>query len=1542
LQSAAAQALGGIGTTLFTNARQGFGKIEDASQTVTLSGITKAISNVQSGFGFLEHTAANALGGIAANAASKGAAFAKSFAFQPILDGLHEYQTNLQSIQTIQANTDQPLPKINHALQELNHYSDQTIYNFSEMARNIGTFTAAGVDLKTATSSIKGIANLAALSGSNSQQASTAMYQLSQAISSGRVGLQDWNSVVNAGMGGKKLQNALAQTSIAMGTIKDESVKMSGPMKKLTINGQSFRESISAKPGSKPWLTSEVLVNTLATLDGRFSKAAMSAEKTKDGLNKYTDAQIQAKIADNRAALEKKNHVKYTDEQFASLQKLSDSAFKSATQVKTLGQVFDVAKETIGSGWGASFQSIFGNFKEARNTFTSMSNAVNGFINANALARNKVLHDWHAMGGRTELIKGIKQAFQDLGAILKPIKDAFRDIFPRKTGKDLFEMTKGFTELMRNLKPSKALIDTLHRVFAGLFAVLHIGWSIIKGVVGVIGDLLGVVGKGSGGFMNFAGGVGDFLVSMDKALTKGGALKGFFQSLTEILKTPIKMLMKISGAIFGLFGGGGGDKASKFAQGLDTVSKAAGPVEAAMDRLKHAWKGFVDVLDRAKDAIQPWLTKIGDQFSRIWDVIANAFSGPNLDKTLSVIQTGLMGGLFLAIKKAISGGTGQLGGGLIKNLNGTLGALTGHLKSMQTEVKANIILKIAAAIGILAAGVALLSTIEPKKLTMAMTAVAVGLGQLAGAMKIMTSGMGLKGAAQVPIIAAGMVLLAISVTILAGAMKIFATMKWEDIAKGLAGVGGALSAIAVGMKLLGPGMLIKAAGVVVVAVGLNILALAVKQFANMDVAQLAKGIGAVAIALTSIGIAMDFMPPTMILTGAGLVAVAFALNLLAAAIGVFAHMRLDTMYAGILGVAGSLAAIGIAIGLIPPTVALQAAGLVILGVALTGIAGAIALFGQMKIGTMIKGIVSIAGTLVVLAIGLTAMTGTLGGSAALLIAAGALAVLAPTLAFLGTLKWSTIFKGLAAIALALGTLAIVGALAGPGLVSLGVSLLPLAGVFLITAAGVMMFAKALQLLGENGTKGVSVMVTALTVFVAAIPKLVIDFLKGLLTVADEIVKMAPRIVTGLGKVLDIVIAFVIEMAPKLGVAIGRLVDTIVLVVSDNAPKLIAAGWKLLLDFLSGIDDNIGEVVTRVTSIITKFLNGLAENAPQIVTAGANVVVAYLNGVAKNLYRVVSAAGNMVTSFIDGITNKLPDMVSAGARLIRTFLHSIAEKIPGMMNAATDVIVAFIDGLGNHMVRIVNAGTHMIKRFIHGIAKAGNDLANAAFDTLTTFLNHLAETIRTRGKELRDAGWNVADAIVDGMKDGFHELKHKVKKGLGDVITFMPRHAMELLKANSPSKVFHEIGGFAMQGLANGVTQGGRSVNASVSNAATGMVDHMTKHLSKVPDLLDGVMDMDPVISPVLDLSGVHKDAKQLSSLTNVAPIKANVSLNAASALSQDVTAAQADQAATAGPKEVKVEFNQTNTSPKALSEIELYRRTNNQLSQAKRELAAVI
>ena len=192
-----------------------------------------------------------AIGNFIANGLSKMAAFGKQFVSGP-MDGYAEYVNKMTSIQTIKSNTEQAfggdtnrqMVQINRTLSDLNEYADQTIYSFEDMTRNIGTFTAAGVGLEDSATAIKGISNLAAASGSSSMQASTAMYQLSQALSSGRVSLMDWNSVVNAGMGGELFKNALYDTADAIGVNRDET--------------KSFRDSLQ-----DGWLTSEVLLETL-------------------------------------------------------------------------------------------------------------------------------------------------------------------------------------------------------------------------------------------------------------------------------------------------------------------------------------------------------------------------------------------------------------------------------------------------------------------------------------------------------------------------------------------------------------------------------------------------------------------------------------------------------------------------------------------------------------------------------------------------------------------------------------------------------------------------------------------------------------------------------------------------------------------------------------------------------------------------------------------------------------------------------------------------------------------------------------------------------------------------------------------------------------------------------------------------------------------------------------------------------------------------------------------------------------------------------
>ena len=878
---------------------------------------------------------------------------------------------------------------------------------------------------------------------------------------------------------------------------------------------------------------------------------------------------------------------KYADENT----NLGKRAYAAATDVKTFSMMIETLGAAAGTGWTDTFDIILGDLPEATKLWTNLTNTIGGFLGRTADARNEVLKAWDAMGGRTALIEGIKNAWAAVMSVLTPLKEAFREIFPAKTGQDLFDMTVKFRDLMANLKLGPETAENLKRTFAGLFAILHIGWTVIKEVAGVLFDLIGTAGKGSGGILNFTGSIGDFLVALDKAITEGGLLKGFFKTFGTILKVPLELIKAIAGAISDMFKGTDSGGADRLGEAMGNLTNKSRPLGKVVNFVTEGWEKFVGILNKVKETVEPMLTRVAEKLANFGNLVSEAFKKADYSEVLAAIETTFIGGIFLALKKAISGGIGvDFGGGALDKLGNTLDMLTGNLKAMQQNVQAGTLLKIAAAIAVLAAGIFVLSTIDPERLATSMTAVAVGLGQLIGAMKVMTTGMGKLGIIQMPVIAASLVVLAGAVLILAGALKIMSTMSWEELARGLTGVAGVLAAVGVGVKLIGPQILIVGPGLIPLAMGMILLAAAVKIFAEMSWEEMAKGLLGVALALGGVALAMVLMPPTLPLIGVGLIAVSIGLALLAGAMASFGGMDPKTLIQGLFGIAASLVVLGLAITMIPPTLALQAAGLILVAVGLTALSAAIAILGNMKVVTLVKGIIAMGGALIVLGLGLTFMSGTLAGSVALLAAGVALALLAPTLAFLGNLQWSTIFKGLAAIALTLGTLAVVGALAAVPLVALGGALAVLGLGLIVIGGAVYLFAKGISLLKENVVKALAALVAAAGAFMLVFPKMVIDFVKGLVVILEEIVKLAPRIITALISIVTQLLDGIVQMAPKVAAAIGALVAAILSVLNNNASQLIAAGWKLLQSLLSGIANNIGSVATKVGMIITRFLD----------------------------------------------------------------------------------------------------------------------------------------------------------------------------------------------------------------------------------------------------------------------------------------------------------------------------------------------------------------
>lgn len=341
----------------FQDADKSLSSLSDSAKRVDMSTLANSVQKVSLQFSSLQAIAGTALANITNNAVNTGRKILSALTINPVKDGMSEYETQMNAVQTILANTQKEgtnVKIVNKYLDELNTYADKTIYNFTEMTRNIGTFTAAGVKLSTSVSSIKGIANLAAVSGSSAQQASTAMYQLSQAIAAGKVQLMDWNSVVNAGMGGQVFQDALIRTSEHLKTGAKEAINTYG----------SFRESLT----KGEWLTTQVLTETL----DQFATAADTQEEYEAAVKKFVDEG-------------------YSQEEAEQIATMAKTAGEAATKVKTFSQLIDTCKEALGSGWTTTWRLIFGDFEDARKLWTSASDAIGGFINKFSDARNKVL-----------------------------------------------------------------------------------------------------------------------------------------------------------------------------------------------------------------------------------------------------------------------------------------------------------------------------------------------------------------------------------------------------------------------------------------------------------------------------------------------------------------------------------------------------------------------------------------------------------------------------------------------------------------------------------------------------------------------------------------------------------------------------------------------------------------------------------------------------------------------------------------------------------------------------------------------------------------------------------------------------------------------------------------------------------------------------------------------------------------------------------------------------------------------------------------------
>lgn len=1117
-------------------------------------------------------------------------------------------------------------------------------------------------------------------------------------------------------------------------------------------------------------------------------------------------------------------------------------------------------------------------------------------------------------------------------------KSAFRDIFPKGTTSLLIKVADLFYKLSHFIQLNKESVNKIQNVFRGLFSILAIGIEVVKEVFKFFWQFTGVFKGAGGGALDLAEKIGLLLQKLRRFLVDEGGIHKFFVTLTQGIKDAIEWIKNFIANI------------DKF---FDSFKKDVG-AEASVNRITDRFEQLNNVIDKLKTGkLGQFFDKVKEVFDKTWEYmknwfselgskLADAFKPGDFDSTVDLINVGLLGGIGVMLTKFFSSGfLSTFKGGIILKVSRGLNMITSRLEAMQVNIKADTLMKIAIALGILTASILVLSLIDSVALASALAAMGVAFGQLAGMLLLLDKiALNPMDAIKIAIMAGAMIGLAAAMLLLGIALKIMSTMSWGELAVGLAGVAGSLLIMIGAMHLMpsSPMLILTGAGILIVAAALIVLAGAVKLFSMLSWDEIGRGLGAIGLALVIIAGAMHLMPVNLPITAIGLTILAVALGLLAGAVKLFGNLSWEEIGKGLLAIGLALIIIAGAMNLMPIWLPVIAAGLIGVALALVPIAGVIKLMGEMKLGDLAKGVGALAVVMGILAISLNLMAGAIPGALALIIAAGALVILSGVIERLGSMKIGDIVKGLLALAgifIIIGVAGLVLGIISPLILGMAIALGVLGAAMALFGLGAFLLAKAFQMMSDSGDAGLNSLLDIIDTFMTALPNFAKTLVTALVGAVEELLKALPLLLRLAEAFLSQLLDLVITLAPKIGQAMIVIATEGLRVIREKFPDIVATGFTLLMELLRGIRDNIEEIATLAIEIVVKLATTLTNNAQQLVDAGINLLLAFLTAIAERAPDIVFAGLNILVKLLEGIATNIKLVIEAVANIITTFITEVGLAGERIAVAGANAIIKFVEGLGREATRVSNAGIDAVYKFLDGVVDKSIDFVTKCAILLTHFLNAMAEVIRTHGEEIRRAGRNLAGAIGDGLIDGLEEIP-VVGKFVG-LFRDGVKAVKDEVEGNSPSKVFMRIGESIVQGLVMGLDSD--EPKKSIVAHAQHVINAFNKAIYDAKKHGIEIGDINPVITPVVDLTKVNIASKRLAHLMSVPALTPQASINKAKTIAHaqyELDKLKSNINTIESPRAVK--FEQNIFAPTALSTNDIYRNTKSQIVMAKEEL----
>lgn len=1353
-----------------------------------------AVDSAGKHFSAFEAVAVGALMRIGNRAADAAINLTKSLSVDQVSAGWAKFEEKTRAVQTIMSATGDSIDTVNDYLSKLMWYTDETSYNFVDMTSNIGKFTAQGVKLEDATTAMMGISNWAAQAGQGVNEASRAMYNLSQALGMGKVRLMDWMSVENANMGTKQFKELVIETAIELGTLSEAAETAKGDI----VTFGNFRDTLS-----QDWFTSDVLIAALKKY-GDYSEQVYQLVQ-EEGLSA---AEAMARLSD-------------------SYEGVGKAAFEAAQVSKTFSDVVEATKDAVSSGWLQTFELLFGNLEQQKTLWTDVTGSFWDLFAASGEARNALLEDWRDIGGQlafADVINEILQRFIDLQALLGA---GWSKAFPPATAESLMELTVNIRNFVAGLELTETAAENISDAIGGVLSVFRAFGKIVGAVfAGLVpaGTTLNAVG---GSLVSFAGEIGRTLTKVSEFIASEEHLAAITKSVGDVFKSLVNIFVGIAEAITGAdvnadgvvttfqgvfqtikdgisstldSAGGfldiftdifqkGFEKVSEFFRGsegevswLDNLSATLANVTGQMGNTVPILTTFVTALGSLIDVLSRGLVELSshivgtvdwNQIFGLTELILVFGVLHQLNKSNPIAEvTGILDG----IKDAIGGFKQKLQMDALKQLAQAIAILAGAVVMLGSMPIANAVVALAALTGI---GFGLYKFLESfgeieeeeigkiQKMIPPLVGMSAALSLLLAALSslakqdidgIVASFIALSGMMVAltlfsdamssvkidPKSVAALNVMVLAIDMLVPAMMLLSLLDLEGVMTALLALAGVLTEIGLFSKAMS-GITIDpkmAVGLILLGSAIGQLSASVVLLGAMDLASIGKALVGLAGLLAEIGVFSKLMSGSAV-DAIGLSMAAIAIDALVVAMVALGQLNLSQIGVALVGIAGAMTIMTvamIALGAASPASVAAAAALSGLAVAITLLTPALMLLSRLDMAGIGKSLLAVAGVVGIFV--------------------AAMYLLTPVSGVL-----LTVAAAFSAVALAAAALVAAFSLLGTSLVTLGAGIVLFGSMAPETVKQAMDNIKTVldEMVGwiiKNYMKWKLASLTLFAAFIDALVELSPGIVNGVLSILNDILgalaRWAPELYQNLMTLLEVFDEYAIPLGEKAVDLVLHFIEGLIrglqkhLVKAVDAFKQAASDlWNAFKNSLFGSgSDSVENAAGRVADQAAAGLKeGVKRNERGINLAGHTSGKAYKKGfddemgIASPSEEMIHRAGDVAEGYKKGTDKNLFKFSDSGKKSASEYLKEFKDSLLG--EGKSDNVQSVGDKTGDAFATSVEksgAGTKAAKAISKQIdedkeiEKAAKEKAKKVAEAFTTEFNKISSQLSAVGSK----------------------------------------------------------------------------------------------------------------------------------------------------------------------------------------------------------------